>query len=237
MTDEGRTYSDEEFALILRKAAEMASPADLPAPAGDGLTLAEMEAAAAQAGLDPTLVRRAAKLVDHQVAPSPLERMIGGPLRHQLEDHLPVTLDDTRSARLLSAVRISHGVAGHRDAGHSSAMGMTWHDGGDLESLGVTVRKEGQGTQVSVGLDRRGTFGLVIAVSGMALFLTTLFAVFGMYPESPTLGIGTFVAGTGGVLAMARRYWVSSSRKVRERIRDAMDTVTGALAEPGGKDE
>lgn len=56
MADEGRIYSDDEFAVILRKAAELASRSETPAVASTGSTLAEITSAAAQAGLDPDLL-------------------------------------------------------------------------------------------------------------------------------------------------------------------------------------
>lgn len=55
MTDDHRVYSDEEFALVVRKAAELASRTESPAAASAGLTLADMKSAAAHAGLDPDL--------------------------------------------------------------------------------------------------------------------------------------------------------------------------------------
>src|SRR5262245_20042622 len=175
MSDDQRVYSDEEFAVILRKAAELASRAKSPAASSGGLTLAEMKSAAAQAGLDPTLVERAARLLPFKVTASPIERLIGGPVRHRHEARFPIKLDEDGAARLLSAVRIVAGVAGSRDVGHSSSMGMTWHDGGELESLGITARPEGDGATVSVALDRRNTLGVVGILSAMAMFFTVLF--------------------------------------------------------------
>jgi hypothetical protein len=63
MSDDQRVYSDEEFALVLRKATELASRAEPRTPSSAGLTLTEMKAAAAQVGLDPALVERAARLL------------------------------------------------------------------------------------------------------------------------------------------------------------------------------
>lgn len=232
MSDDQRVYSDEEFALILRKATELANRAEPAVAASGGLTLSEMKAAAAQVGIDPALVERAARLLATSATASPLERLLGGPLRHELTGRFPVTLDETLAARLLSGVRIRGGVAGGRDVGHSSPMGMTWHDGGELEALGVTARPEEDGTVVSIALDRRGTLGVVTMASGIAAFLAVLFAVYGLYPEAPALGAGAFIAGVGGVLAAARGYWTSSTRKVRERISVVMDAIGEALAQP-----
>lgn len=229
MADDRRVYSDEEFALVLRTAAELANRADQPAASSSGLTLAEMKSAAAQAGLDPALVERAARLVAVKTAASPAERLMGGSLRHEHEVRLPVALDEKTAERLLSAIRINAGLAGTRDAGHSSALGMTWHDGGELESLRITARPEEGETVVTVTLDRRGTLGIFAMFTGIALFLTTLFAIFGLYPEYPALGIGGFIVMTGGTLAAARAFWASTTQRVQQRIRGAMDAIERTL--------
>jgi hypothetical protein len=105
--DDQRVYSDEEFALILRKATELASRAEPPVPSSAGLTLTEMKAVAAQVGLDPALVERAARLLAVRAMASPLgtaDRWTGatrprGSLSHHARRR--------QAARLLSAVRIS----------------------------------------------------------------------------------------------------------------------------------
>lgn len=123
MADDRRVYSDEEFALILRKAAELASRVESPAASSAGLTLTEMKSAAAQAGLDPALIERAARMIATTAAASPIERLTGGPVRHNREARFPVTLDEKSAALLLSAVRITGGLAGRQDVGHSSSLG------------------------------------------------------------------------------------------------------------------
>ncbi len=232
MTADQQVYSDEEFALVLRKAAELANRSEPSGSSSAGLTLAEMKAAAAQAGLDPALIERAARLVVASANASPFERLIGGPFRHGHEARFPVTLDEHTAARLLSAVRIIAGQAGNRDAGHSSAAGMTWHDGGEMEALGVTARAVENGASVSVVLDRRGTLALVALSSGLTMFFAVLFAAFALYPEAPVLGYAGLMAGIGGPLAVARAYWASSTRKVRERMSAVLDTIGEALAQP-----
>jgi hypothetical protein len=191
-----------------------------------------MKSAAAQAGFDPALVERAARMIAATAAVSPLERLTGGPLRHDHEVRLPVKLDENSAALLLSAVRITAGMPGRQDVGHSSSMGMTWHDGGETESLGITARPEEDGTTVNVALDRRGTLAVVAMSSGIAMFFVTLFSMSALYPEAPALGIGGFLAGMGGILAGARGYWASSTKKVRERISVVMDAIEQTLNQP-----
>ena len=101
--DEQRTYSSEEFALILREAAELSSRIGQPEPSTEGLTLAEMKSAAAQAGLDPALVERAARKLAMRTTASPFERVIGGPLRHEHDARFRVKLNEDSAARVLSA--------------------------------------------------------------------------------------------------------------------------------------
>jgi hypothetical protein len=196
------------------------------------LTLTEIKAVAAQVGLDPVLVERAARMLAAKVSASPLERLIGGPLRHHHEARFPIKLDESKAALLLSAVRISAGLAGRTDAGHSSSIGMTWHDGGDMEALSVTARPEEARTAVSVVLDRCGTLGVVATTSGILMFFAVLFAGAALYPEDPALGFGGAIAGIGGVLAVARGYWASSTRNVRERISVVMDAIGQTLTQP-----
>ena len=231
MSGDHRRYSDEEFALILRKAAELANDADVPTASSDGLTLTEMKAAAAQAGLDPALIERAARLLVATTTESPLDRLIGGPLRHQHELRFPVALDAHGAARLLSAVRIGAGQAGSRDDGHSSALGMAWHDGGDLEALGVTARAADGGTSVTVSVARGGTLALVGMFSGVGVLLSLL-ALISLYREGLGTALGVSVPLMVSTLAVARGYWAASTKRWRTRINAVVDTVGQTLSGP-----
>jgi hypothetical protein len=231
MSDDQRVYSDDEFALILRTAAELANRFEKPGRSSNGLTLTEMKSAAAQAGLDPALVERAARLLVTRATASPLEQLIGGPFRHEHDAHFSIKLDEHNAARLLSAVRINTDFHSS-DPGHSSALGMTWNASGDGDVLSVAARPGAHGTSVSVVIDRRGTFVLTGVISSLAMFFAVLFAVFALGPEAPWLGYAGLVAGIGGVLAVARNFWASSTRKDRERIGVVMDAIGQTLSQP-----
>ena len=229
MANDERVYSDEEFAVILQHAAELASRAEPTVQSASGLTLREIKEVAAQVGIEPAFVDRAARISATPID-SPLERLMGGPVRHGEDAHFSVKLDEKDAALLLSAMNIRAGRAGYTSVGHSSSMGMTWHDGGDVEALGVTAQPDKDGTIVTVVLDRRGTLAIVGLLSGMAMILAVLFAGFALYPEAPALGIGGLVAGIGGVLAVARGYWASSTRKIQQRIGTVIDAIGETLA-------
>jgi hypothetical protein len=107
MSDDQRVYSDDEFARILRTAAELASRVEKPGISSNGLTSTEMKSAAAQAGLDPALVERAARLLVIRATASPLERLIGGPLRHEHDARFSIKLDEHNAGDLLPALAAS----------------------------------------------------------------------------------------------------------------------------------
>ncbi len=227
--DDQRIYSDEEFALILRKAAEVSSRADQPGFAREGLTLAEMRSAAEQAGIDPALVEGAARMLAVRTKASTFERLIGGPLRHERDARFRVKLHEDSAARVLSAVRLNtHYHSAH--PGDASALGMMWKASGDGNVLSVVARPDAEGTSVSVVIDRRGTFVLTGAISVIAMFLSLVVAT-GVGSVAPSLIPWMPLAGIGGALAFARSFWASSSRKVQERIGAIIDTVGQALAE------
>lgn len=236
MADDQRVYSDEEFAVILRTAAELASRTDQPGVSSGGLTLAEMKSAAAQAGLDPTLVERAAQLLVTRSTDSVFDRLIGGPLRHEHTARFSIKLDAESASRVLSAVRINAHFHG-KDPGHSSALGMSWTAWGSGDALSVIARPDRDGTSVTLVLNRRSTFVLTGLASLFALYFAVLFSVFGLMPEGAVPGFAGLAAGIGGVLALARGYWASSTRKARERLGVMLDAIGQALVQPERGDD
>jgi hypothetical protein len=231
--DDRRVYSDEEFALILRKAAELAEPPDPTSHSQSGLTLAEMKAAASQVGIDPALVERAARLLtaSDSAAPSFMERVIGGRARHSSRAEFPIVLDEARAAQLLSAIRISVGRTGD---GHSSALGLTWRssdDGGSVLSL--TAQTDQEGTSVQADLDRRGTLVAVASLTGVGCFMATLFGGTVAGELFPGLEPAGALFGLAAVLAVGRAYWRSSSRRARDRLSRVIDAVSQFLTRSG----
>jgi hypothetical protein len=228
--DERRIYSDEEFALILRKAAELSSRSDQSGLSTEGLTLAEMKSAAAQAGLDPAVVERAARMLTTGATASPLERLFGGPLRHEHETRFGIKLSEDSAARILSAVRFNPHFHSD-DPGRSSALGTMWRASGEGNVLSVVARPDAEGTSVSVVIDRRGTFVLTGVLSLAASFVALVVAT-AVGSAAPELTPWVAVSGIGGVIASARSFWASSTRKAHERIGAIIDTVGQTLARP-----
>jgi hypothetical protein len=206
----------------------LANPSEAAGHSSGGLTLADMKAAAAEAGLDPALVERAARLLPtNRSAPSSfLARLIGGPFRLGDEAHFPIVLDEPGAAQVLSAVRIEIGPTGE---GHAGATGMTWRSSHDFETFKVTARPDQDGTAVTVEVTRGATplmIGMfVVGGSTIATFIGAgLGGEFGA-----AVGVPAILGGVGGVLALARGYWASQTRTARERIGRALSSVGHSL--------
>ena len=227
--DDQRIYSEEEFALILRKAAEGASGSGTPRSSREGLTLAEMRSAAEQAGIDPALVEGAARMLDLRTRVSTFERLIGGALRHEREARFRVGLDAQGAARVLSAGRLSPAFHSS-DPGEASALGMMWKASGDGNVLSIVARPDAVGTSVSVVIDRRGTFLLTGVLTGLGMFMSLVVAA-GINSVAPSLSPWVAITGIGGACALARAFWTSSSSKAQERI-DALVAIVGRALAP-----
>ncbi len=192
-----------------------------------------MKVIAAEAGLDPALVERAARLTPGDPTRSRLERLLGGPVKYRLGGHFATNLTDERAARLLDVVRA---VAEQQGEGEASSSGISWHSVGEGSQILVSAHAEGDGTRVRVVVDRRaglmltGTFsvlgslaiGVLVLVGGEAIELQSL-----------PLGLALMGGGMASVLALGRAVWASTSRGIRERVDALMDTVSRSLEEMG----
>lgn len=49
---------------------------------------------------------------------------------------------------------------------------------------------------------------------------------------APVVGVAAGVGGVGGILALGRAYWKSSTRQIRKQINDLMDAISDAAGRP-----
>lgn len=109
-----RRYNEKEVSRLLRRAAQLQRAApSVPNPTG--LTLAELEEIAGEAGLDVTLLRRAAAELDAGSAGSPSSfgaRLAGAPTRLLLERILPFEVPDEAFAELVPLIQSGAGAPG-----------------------------------------------------------------------------------------------------------------------------
>ena len=190
-----------------------------------------MKAIAVEAGLDPVVIERAARLMPVGSSKSWLDRVLGGPLKHRLDAHFETKLTEETKAHLLSAVRAAVEMQGR---GEAYASGMSWNSVGEVSQVFVTAHAEGEGTRVRVAVDRRGalfltaTFSLLAAVIGPVVVTV-------LEPESVAVSAAIIGGAVAGILGLGRAMWASTTRGIREKVDALMDTVSRSLAESGSE--
>lgn len=146
-----RRYDDGEASAILERAAARETRPDLPAPHDP--TLDDLMAAAAEVGLDPAEVRRAAAVVARG-RPDVAERAIGGPSRREVTARL-VGARIPSDAHLL--VRLAEDALGGRGEVVESAPGrFLWQRGGAGSRSELSMTEADGALTLSAWCDRGG---------------------------------------------------------------------------------
>lgn len=125
-----RRYDDEEVGRLLRAAAELQSGREL---SGEGTTLDEIQRIAAEVGIDPEHVRRAA----HELAPSPSSGSLS------MERTVPGGLSDETWSELTAEMRRFSGTPGRED-------GRQWTDWGEMGGATLTASTRRGQTKISL---------------------------------------------------------------------------------------
>ncbi len=214
-----RRFDESELALILRQAAELQARDSVRPHGGGGLSLPEIQAIAAEVGIEPGYVQRAAAGLAVR-PPSQLSRIAGGPARIETERTVDGSVDADTLAAIADATRSEFGEHGTlRDA----LGGIEWRARGDWGTTYVTVRSGTHGTRVVVGADRSNTawaLGLIVPIIGV---------VVGAAAAGP-IGVQEVIGAAGGAaagLTGARYAWSHITARWRTRI----DSVAERLRE------
>ena len=216
-------FSDQEMALILKRAAELQERAD-----GRGATrsLGEIAEIAAEVGIDRTFV-------DEAVAElrQPLVRTgwLGAPTRFHEERTVPgvVTPDEIRL--LLDRARGELGVHGEV---HQVFDGVEWRARAALGATILTIGPRGQSTRIALTTERADQAGLVVAASLGVGGLCALGGVaLALNVTDNALVASTIVAAAGlfGTLASLRAMWRGVASRWRERTRTIVADLASAL--------
>ncbi len=202
-----RRFDEDQFAEILRRAAEMQvrpparkddSGATDPG-VGTGMSLADIQAIAAEVGIDPKLVDRAAALV---VDDSGATEGLGH--RWVLENSMSGQLSEEDKVRLLRAIRDTTGS--HGDSNVAGA-GLEWrYQSGDGAMVLVTAEPFDGRTELRVSVDAS------VPAVGSQLFSTLAGGLagvaIGMSGDPGTAaGIALVAAGGGLGLGVGRLVW------------------------------
>ncbi|NNM03661.1 MAG: hypothetical protein HKO65_01055 [Gemmatimonadetes bacterium] len=226
-----RRYSEEEFALILRKASEIqvADGSQPGKPGPGGLTLDEIRSIAGEAGIDPDAVTRAASILgalEWEEKSGLAAAIFGGPDKYHLDCEIPGFLPPEEMGRILEGIRRA---AEHQGEASEVLGGVEWKTVGELSAINVNISPRGDSTSVQI-VGNRGAAGgvtFIFPMMGSAVLVGILGASF---EPTSALGIISLVTGTlGAGFLTARAIWASSSRKFRNRLTRMMDSVSRAV--------
>ncbi len=232
-SDDERRYSDREFALILRAAAEVGA-GPTPASPREGLTLAEIRQIAAEVGIDPERVSRAAALLPSG-RETALLRLIGGNPRQRMEQTVAGLVPPAGLSRM---VEVARRVLDTQGETREVLGGVEWKAGTSTFDPSVSITPRSGETVVHVSTN--GTEAMLAYLAGIGLPVGGVITVI----------LGKFVFGeTGGGIAaaalsgftpaflFARALWSRSAGRWRERLLHLMEALTReaeAAVENGG---
>lgn len=212
---EERRHTDEEFAAILRSAAEaqLRGRGRLPAKR-DGFSLAELVEIAEQAGLDPELVAAAARRLPAQ-HDSVGARIFGGPSRVRLEFTLGHAIRAAEHAHILEEIRRTENSQGETE---STGDALEWKTVGDPHQVALNLTPSGDRTRVMILVNRDALGGMTFGASAITALITASIteAFLGMGGITETVLVGG--AAVAGAFTTARIIWQTTTSGLRRRL-------------------
>jgi len=214
-------YSEQEMALILKRAAELQEGAD-----GRGVqrTLSEIAEIAAEVGIDATFVAEAVAELER---PPTRAGWLGAPTRFYDERSVAGTLSPAEISELLDRARAELGLHGEVQQVFD---GVEWRARSALGMSILTVAPRGRHTRIALTTERLDQavmiasgsvgIGLLAALGGVAIAINIT--------DSALLASAIVAASAiAGTVISARALW----HGVADRWRTKTRTIVGALAE------
>jgi hypothetical protein len=210
-----RRYSDKELALILKLAAERSASSS--ESGGYGLTLAEIQQIAADAGIDPQHVIEAATALDTQHGSRALS-WLGAPTRFVFDRTVAGDVTPTEISEIIDLIRQVTGMQGEVSQVFDS---VEWkgHDLLDRHAY-VTIRRQQGQTKIKVVGHWWGLALIVYLVGGAAGLLATI-GIGKLIDPASAVGVGALVAGgVSGAYLTARTMWRHIARNVESKLKE-----------------
>jgi hypothetical protein len=227
-----RRYGDEEVGLILKRAAELQRQEPAGSGEGGGLTLAELEEIAAEAGIDPRHLQRAAKEVDTRAAPlggEGVDRLIGAPLTLKFERSLPGELPEDRFESLLPDIQdAAEGYGQPSLLGHT----LTWQSTSPTSDRTLQVTASSRDGRTRIRIEERSSqlaaqlFGGIVGGVGGGVGLGVGVGVGIGALQSARFAVAWPVGVITGSFLIARAFYRSAVRRRQRVLRDLLDRLT-----------
>lgn len=232
-----RRYTDQEVALVIKRAAELqAQAAQVSEEERSGLSLTELEQIAREAGLDPGLVRRAATELDTRHTTTPRSRFLGAPSVLTLERTIDGEVPASEYEPIVEDLRRAF-----NDNGYVSTLGrsLAWSSmapngrGGNQKRVNVAITPRNGRTTIRVEESLRpvagGLFGGIMGGVGGGTSGLTLGLGSQLLHSFPA-GVGLWLLALGGTYGLARTIFTHVARSRGERLRDVLNRIAEHVA-------
>ena len=209
-----RRFSEEEVALIIKHAAELQQTEESEQESGGALSLSEIEQIAREAGIEPTLVRRAALGLDNPLPTNRPSPWLGAPTRLVFEKVVDGEIPIEEFETIIAEVRRTFGDNGlpsiiGRSLAWSSGMGGRRRGSGRHVDVSVVVR--GGATTIRVEEEYRNIagalFGGIVGGGGGGSTGAVIGGSIAAFHSAP-LAVAIWVAVVGGFYTLARTIYV-----------------------------
>ena len=221
--DVTRRFDEQEFALILRKAAEL-QERDAARPVGTGLTLGEIETIAAEAGIRADYVRRALGAVERPDAT--IWRRLAGPSTRIREQH--VIPGEVGSGALAAVIDNLQSALGTPGVARDVLGGVEWTGRDSFGKVHMIARPIAGDTRVQLVADRSETAAVLatlLPITGM-IAGGILGSTVDVVPAAAMAG-----AGIAGGLAAARLLWSRIAMRWQARLQRLTGDVVATARE------
>ena len=223
-------FSEQEMALILKRAAELQEGAD-----GRGVqrSLAEINEIASEVGIDQEFV---AEAVAELQRPRARSNWLGAPTRFHEEQSVPRKLTPDEISELLDQARAEMGLHGEV---HQVFDGVELRVRSSLGASILTMGPRGEGTRIALTTERLDQ-AVVIGFGSVGIgFLTALGGVaIALNVTNSALLASAIVAGSGlaGTVVSARVLWLGIAERWRKRTRSIVGCLVDRAAELSKKE-
>lgn len=232
----GRRFNEKEVADIIKRASEL-QQLESTAESTTGMSLAELEQVAREAGLDPALVRRAATDLDTRVSDQTPSAFIGAPtnlvLERTIDGEMPV---DEYETVVLEIQRELGGVGQASTLGRSLVWTMQGGAGrrrGMTRTVQVTVTpRHGRTTirmEEPLGQLAGGLFGGLMGGLGGGTSGIAMGIGMGVF-HSPSIAVGLIGGFVASSYVLARTIFGRMVRGRGERMQRLMSRLAEHVA-------
>lgn len=231
-----KRYSEKEVARLLRRAAELQRELPGGRDPDEGFTLAELEDVAAEAGIDPRYLRRAAAELEAAGAPTLWSKVLGAPPAFAVERTVPGELPPAAFEHLIPV--ISSATLGQ---GTASSVGktLTWSSRSDTNTSSQQVLISSRNGETLVRIEERlgglagAWFGGLMGGVGGGIGIGAGGALGGAL-DSVALAVAFPLTVIAGSYAAARAIFSAQVRKRRRRMQELLDRIVERVEERVG---